>query len=304
MIINYPMRSLMFVPGHNLKLMEKAVKTDADVLLLDLEDSVQPNSNKQIARDNIISFIENNKFSNHHIFPRVNDRESGNLLKDISQLTVEGVDGFVYPKAKTGQDIYFFDKLLETIEYEKGFQIGTFKIISLIETASAVLHAEEISAASNRVIAIAFGNEDFLTDIQGVNDESASTIFTARSMIAMAARSKNVIPIDTVHIKVHDLEDLERNIYIAKNLGFEGMLVLHPKELELVHKYYTPTDREVIEAKKMVQSFEESTKDGIGVAMVDGKFVGPPLFKNALSILNKHKKILEKSRRNRRDNLE
>jgi citrate lyase subunit beta / citryl-CoA lyase len=294
MNINHPMRSLMFVPGHNLKLIESAIKSDADILLLDLEDSVQPKSNKQIARDYIIQFLEEDKFLNHLIFPRVNDRESGELLRDITQLTVEGVCGFVYPKSKTGQDIYFFDKLLETIEYEKGFPVGTFKIIPLIETASAVLHAEEICSASSRVIAIAFGNEDYLTDIQGVNDETASTIFTARSMIAMAARSQNVIPIDTVHIKVHDLEDLEKNIKIAKNLGYEGMLVLHPKEIELVHKYYSPTEQEVVEAKDMLFAFEESKRNGVGVAIVKGVFVGPPLVKNALKTLEKHKKISEK----------
>ncbi|WLR50655.1 CoA ester lyase [Bacillus tianshenii] len=294
MTVNYPMRSLMFVPGHKLKLIESAIKTDADVLLLDLEDSVQPRVNKQIARDNIVHFVRNNKFSNRRIFPRINDRESGELLKDISQLTIEGVDGFVYPKSNIGQDIYFIDKLLETIEYEKGFPIGTFKIIPLIETASGVLHAEEISAASDRVIAIAFGNEDYLTDIQGVNDETASTIFTARSMIAMAARSQNVIPIDTVHIKVHDLEDLERNIQIAKKLGFEGMLVLHPKELELVHKYYSPTEQEIIEARKMIEAFEESERNGSGVAIVDGRFVGPPLVKNAYKVLSSYENILAK----------
>lgn len=293
---NHPMRSLMFVPGHNLKLIKNAINTDADVLLLDLEDSVQPNKNKQTARDNIFQLIKENKFSNHLIFPRVNDRESGELLKDVSQLTIKGISGFVYPKSKTGQDIYFFDKLLETIEYEKGFPIGTFKIIALIETASAVLRAEEICSASNRVIAIAFGNEDYLTDIQGTNDESASTIFTARSMIAMAARAHGVVPIDTVHIKVHDLEDLERNIQIAKRLGFEGMLVLHPKELELVHKYYSPTEQEVIEAKKMVEAYEESKKSGVGVAIVNGKFVGPPLVNNAIKVLDKHEKILRKTK--------
>lgn len=291
----HPMRSLMFVPGHNLKLIESAISTDADVLLVDLEDSVQPLSNKQIARNQILQFINDGKFKNHLIYPRVNDRESGELLKDVGQLTVEGVKGFVYPKAKTGQDIYFFDKLLETIEYEKGFPIGTFKIIALIETASAVLNAEDICSASDRVIAIAFGNEDYLTDIHGENDESASTIFTARSMIAMAARSQNVIPIDTVHIKVHDLEDLEKNIVIAKNLGFEGMLVLHPKELDLVHQYYTPTDLEITQAKKMTVAFEESKRNGVGVAIVNGKFVGPPLVKNALRILKKNEMIQRKS---------
>lgn len=294
MSVNFPMRSLMFVPGHNLKLMNSAIKSEADVLLLDLEDSVQPTSNKQIARDNINDFVNRSQFDKFHVFPRVNDRESGELLKDIMQLTVDGIDGFMYPKAKTGEDIYFFDKLLETIEYEKGFEIGTFKIIALIETASAVLHAEEICKASKRVIAIAFGNEDYLTDIQGTNDEEASTIFTARSMISIAARSQNVIPIDTVHIKVHDLKDLEYNLKVAKKLGFEGMLVLHPKELELVHRYFSPTDEEVKSAKEMVNAFEESEKNGVGVAIVNGKFVGPPLVKNAFKVLNKHNRILEK----------
>jgi len=282
----------MFVPAHNLKLMNNAIKSEADVLLLDLEDSVQPKNNKQIARNNIIDFANQNKFEGFHIFPRVNDRESGELLKDVTQLTIDGIDGFMYPKAETGEDIYFFDKLLETIEYEKGFEIGTFKIIVLIETASAVLHAEEICKASKRVIAIAFGNEDYLTDIQGANDESYSTIFTARSLIAMAARSQNVIPIDTVHTKVHDLEDLERNIIVAKNLGFEGMLVLHPKELDLVHRYYTPTEEEILEAKKMIAAYEESEKSGVGVAIVDGKFIGPPLVKNAKNLLDKYQKII------------
>jgi len=292
MTINYPMRSLMFVPAHNLKLMESAIKSNADILLPDLEDSVQPNVNKQIARDNIIKFVREDKFNKFNIFPRVNDRESGELLKDIYQLTIEGIEGFMYPKSKTGQDIYFFDKLLETIEYEKGFPLGTFKIIPLIETTSSILHAEEICKASDRVIAIAFGNEDYLTDLQGINDQEASTIFTARSLIAIAARSQNVVPIDTVHIKVHDLEDLEKNIKIAKKLGFEGMLILHPKELDLAHKYYSPTEEEVQAAKKMVEAFEESERQGVGVAIVDGKFVGPPLVKNAKKVLDKHQKII------------
>ncbi len=299
MKISFPMRSLMFVPGHSSKLMSKAIQSDADVLLFDLEDSVQPKSNKQVARDNIINFVQGNKFKEFHIFPRVNDRESGELLKDITQLTIDGIDGFMYPKSKTGEDIYFIDKLLETIEYEKGYEVGTFKIIALIETASAVLHAEEICKASNRVIAIAFGNEDYITDIQGANDASASTIFTARSMIAMAARSQNVIPIDTVHIKVHDLPDLEYNLTVAKKLGFEGMLVLHPKEIPLVHQYFSPTEEEVSAAEEMVQAFKEAEEQGMGVAIVNGRFIGPPLVNNALRVLDKHQRIVNKNGKGR-----
>ncbi|MFT4850192.1 MAG: citrate lyase subunit beta/citryl-CoA lyase, partial [Sediminicola sp.] len=107
---NYLLRSLLFVPGHNKKLMQSASKSKADVLLLDIEDSVQPVSNKQVARDIINEHLTKGLFKGKKVFPRVNDRESGELLKDIMQLTIEGIDGFMYPKAKLGEDIYFFDK--------------------------------------------------------------------------------------------------------------------------------------------------------------------------------------------------
>ncbi len=282
---NYLLRSLMFVPGHNDKLLASAAKSEADVLLLDLEDSVLPASNKAIARNKIKEFVEGTDLKNKLIFPRVNDRESGFLLKDVHELTIPGITGFMYPKSQSAEDIYFFDKLLETIEYEKGYSIGTYKIIPLIETASAVLNAQDICKASSRVIAIAFGCEDFITDLQGIHDKDETSIFTPRALIAMAARATNVIPIDTVHINVHDLADLEKNLIIGKNLGFEGMLVLHPKELPLVHQYHTPTEEEIANAKLMLELSEEAKKDGKGVAMMNGKFIGPPMVETAKKIL-------------------
>lgn len=291
----YLMRSLMFVPGHNERLMDSASRSDADVLLLDLEDSVLPVSNKQIAREKIKEFIECGKFKNKLIFPRVNDRESGELLKDLYQLTLKGVEGFTYPKAMLGEDIYFFGKLLETIEYEKGFPIGTFKIIPLIETAGAILNIQDICKASQRVIAVAFGCEDYITDIKGIHDDEGLSLFTARSMIAIGARANNVIPIDTVHIKVHDLEDLEKNLILAKKLGFEGMLVLNPKEIPLVHRYFSPRESDVLWAKEMLFLSENAIKEGKGVAVKDNKFIGPPMVKMAMNILKKNDLINKKS---------
>lgn len=285
---NYLTRSLMFVPGHNNRLMDSAARLDADVLLLDIEDSVQPHENKEIARQNILRYIEEGKFKNRPVFPRVNDRESGELLRDIYSLTVEGITGFMYPKAKRGEDIYFFDKLLETIEYEKGFPVGTFKIIALIETASAVVNIQEICSSSpNRLVAVAFGCEDFITDLQGKHDAASQSIFTARAMVAMGARANGIIPIDTVHIRVHDLEDLERNLVIGKNLGFEGMLVLNPKELPLVHKYFSPSAEDVEWANEMLELSAEAEKQGKGVAVKDNKFIGPPMVKMAKNIIEK-----------------
>jgi citrate lyase subunit beta/citryl-CoA lyase len=293
----YLMRSLMFVPGHNEKLLLSAARSDADVLLFDIEDSVQPVENKQVARDKIIELILKGTFKNRCIFPRVNDRESGQLLKDIYQLTIEGVDGFVYPKSQTGDDVYFFAKLLETIEYEKGIPAGTFKIIPLIETAAAVLNAQEICQASDRVVAIAFGCEDFVSDLNGIHDHDGQSIYTPRSLIAMAARANDVIPIDTVHINVHDIEDLEKNLIIAKNLGFEGMLVLNPKELPLVHSYFSPTDEEVNESREMLRLSALAEKDNKGVTIMNGKFIGPPMVILAKKLLHKKSMIEMRNRK-------
>ena len=286
-------RSLMFVPAHNERLMNSACRTQADILLLDIEDSVQPVENKEVARNNILKYIAEGKFAGRSLYPRINDRESGELLKDVYQLTVPGVEGFMYPKATCGEDIYFIGKLLETIEYEKGIPIGTFKLIPLIETAGAVMNIQEICKACTRVVAVAFGCEDFVTDLQGKHDLGGDSIFTARAMISMGARACGVYPIDTVHIHVHDLEDLEKNLILSKKLGFEGMLVLNPKELTLVHQYYSPSEDEVEWAQEMIALSDAAFAEGKGVAVKDNKFIGPPMLKMARKIVEKKKLIDE-----------
>ena len=286
----YLMRSLMFVPAHNQKLLDSAIRRDADVLLLDVEDSV-PVFDKQLARDNIKAFVQRDDLNGKLIFPRINDRESGELLKDLTQLTIEGVNGFMYPKSTCEEDIYFVGKLLETIEYEKHIPIGTFKIIPLIETAGAIMNIKGICKASDRVVAVAFGCEDYVTDLRGKHDDAGNSIFFARNMIVNAARTAGILPIDTVHIKVHDLEDLEKEVKLARDLGFEGMLVLSPKELPIVHQFFSPTDEEVAWANEMVELAEEAVREGNGVAVKDNKFIGPPMVKMARNILAKNNLI-------------
>jgi len=281
----------MFVPGHNEKLIASASNSNADVLLFDIEDSVPSVANKQLARDKIVEWVSSGHLKNHFIFPRINDRESGQLLKDVYQLTIDGIHGFMYPKSQNGEDIYFFAKLLETIEFEKDIPIGTFKIIPLIETASAVMNVQDICQASKRVIAIAFGCEDFVADLGGIHDKEGQSLYTPRALIAMAAKANNILPIDTVHININDLADLEKNLTIAKNLGFEGMLTLHPKELPLVHKYFSPSDKEILNAEEMLRLYEKSTKNDRGVAVINDRFIGPPLVLAAKKILEKAKMI-------------
>lgn len=287
-------RSLMFVPAHNERFMNSASRSDADILLPDIEDSVLPASNKQIARENIIRYVQNGMFANKAVFPRINDRESGELLKDISQLTIPGIEGFMYPKSTKGEDVYFIGKLLETIEYEKGFPIGTFKLIPLIETAGAINNINDICTACSRIVAVAFGCEDYVTSLGGQHDAEGHSIFFARNMIVNAARAAGISPIDTVHIKVHDLDDLEKNLVLSKELGFEGMLVLNPKELPLVHQYFSPSQAEIDWAKEMLALSEEAVNAGKGVAVKNNKFIGPPMVKMAKTILRKYELMQNK----------
>ena len=144
------------------------------------------------------------------------------------------------------------------------------------------------------MLAVAFGCEDYVTDLRGEHDEKGESIFMARSLISACARACNIYPIDTVHIKVHDLEDLEKNLILSKKLGFEGMLVLNPKELPLVHRYFSPTQEEVEWAKEMLALASDSVSEGKGVAVKGDKFIGPPMVKMANNILMKQQLIKEK----------
>lgn len=290
---NYLMRSLMFVPAHNQKLLDSSLRRDADALVLDIEDSVPP-CDKQTARDNVKLFVKRSDACRKLVFVRVNDRESGELLQDLYQLTIEGIAGFMYPKSTKEEDVYFVGKLLETIEYEKRIPIGSFRLIPLIETAGAIVNIKEICTACTRVVAVAFGCEDYVTDLGGKHDSEGQSIFYARNAIVNAARAAGILPIDTVHIKVHDLVDLERNLVLSKNIGFEGMLVLNPKELPLVNTYYSPSEEEVAWAKEMIQLTKEAKAEGKGVAVKDNKFIGPPMWKMAEKILRKHQLISQK----------
>lgn len=295
MIVDYLTRSLLYLPAHKDKLMQNAAQSGADMLALDVEDSCQPQENKQIARDNIIKFVTNGFFENKKVFPRVNDRESGELLKDVYQLTIPGIEGFIYPKSKCGQDVYFIGKLLETIEYEKNYPIGTFKLIPLIETTGAVANINEIcEACPERVIAVGFGAEDYMTDLGGQHDSCGDSIFVARAIIANAAKAHEIVPLDIVHMQVHDLDDFERESAIARKLGYGGKMLVHPKEIPICHKIFSPSEEQVEWAKEIITLTDEAIREGRGVAYKNNKFIGPPMLKMAQDILRQHEIAISK----------
>ncbi len=287
---NYILRSLLFVPGNNEKLMKSASRTEADALILDLEDSVLE-SEKTIAREIIKEKVESGSFDNFQVFIRLNDIESGLLEEELESLAINGITGFILPKSQNGQDVFFIEDLLNRIEIEKGFPSGKFTIIPLIETTEAVLSIRKTCSSSKRIIAVCFGSEDFLNDLRGTHDENNIALLVPRANIALAARASGIIPIDTLHTDVHDLDDLEKNLKVSKTLGFEGMLLLHPKEIQLAHKYYTPSNEEYESAKEMLRLSEQANKQKKKVAIINGRFIGPPMIKTAKRIIKRFEMI-------------
>ena len=282
------LRSLMFVPGHNEKLIDSASKSNADALLFDLEDSVQPSSNKAIARKLILKKLSENKLSHFKKFVRLNEIETEYFLQDVLQLSKAPIDGFLLSKTNTPQDVIYLDNLLTSIEKESGLKVGKLSIIPILESAKSIVNINEIAVCSNRIIALGFGSEDYVSDIQGVRDFDANlSIEYPRSLVPIVARAHGLEAIDAAYIKIHDIGGLQTHTQVGKTLGYSGMWVLHPKQNEIVNEAYSPTEDEYNKAKDFLRLYEEAKKINKGVAIIEGKFVGPPLITKSNDIINK-----------------
>lgn len=287
--MKHTLRTMIFVPGYQTKFLGKALSFKADALILDIEDSV-PFEYKEDARKNIFNYLENNTFT-QKLFVRVNSVESGLMAKDFEAVLHKKILGFMPTMIQDDKDIIHIDKMLNQLELDNGFEIGTFKLCPLIETGSAVLKAYEIGSATDRVIGLAFGGEDYLTDLDGLHKIHGTSLLTARSMIVMAARSLGKEVLDTPYLDVHNLDGFKKEVDQARELGFSGQLIIHPVQLKIANETFTPSEEEVAEATKIINAIEESKQLGRGVTLIDGFIIGPPMEKRARKILEKFDRI-------------
>ncbi len=288
---DYILRSMLFVPGHNERLLRKAAATNADAVILDMEDSVTPDANKIKARILCSEMIREGIYANKKVFIRLNDVDSEFLADEVKNFAPLDIDGFVFPKTYTAKDIFFIDHLIHIAETEGRLESDRIKLIPIIETCGAVVNLDSICRASERIIAVAFGCEDFITDLRGIHDPDAQSLLYPRAQIAITARSHGIIPIDTVHVDVHNMENLEYNLDIVRKLGFEGMLLLHPKEIEPAHRAFTPSDEDYERAREIVRLTKQAKSQEKGVAVIDGHFIGPPMLKMAMNTIERYERI-------------
>jgi citrate lyase subunit beta/citryl-CoA lyase len=269
-------RSLLFVPANNWRLIESAKRAlDADAIILDMEDAV-PIDDKETAR----WFV----------------KDAVKELKDVGQ---EGVDAIMLPKTESKEDVVVLERMLE--EEEKQKSLNPIAIIPLIESARGVLNAYEIASASKRVIAIAFGAADYLRDLGRsyftLSPDEHELLFP-RAQLAIAARSAGIHAIDTPYLGLLiDLKGVQKEAEIALKLGFKGKMCIHPSHVKIINEVFTPSEKEIELARKIVNAYEEAVKRGLGATSVEGRMIDKATYDQAKALLITIEALKEKEKR-------
>jgi citrate lyase subunit beta / citryl-CoA lyase len=285
-------RSLLFVPGNSQKFIEKSKTLDADIICLDLEDSVPPNQ-KPLAREMIRGALSERKsyHSSSALYVRINSVDSGFAVEDLSASVQQGIEGIIVPKVNAEDTIIDTARLVSKLEEERGIVKGHIKLIASIETAQGVLNAYDIAKADGRINALLFGVFDFLYDMHLDYAENNGTGYAyARAKLPVDARAAGALAIDAIWQNVDDTEGLKRDTQYARRLGYSGKSIIHPSQIDPVHKIFVPTKTEIEWAKKVVQSLapavENGTATGAGAISLEGRMIDIVHYKLAKSILD------------------
>jgi len=282
-------RSLIFVPGNNRRFVDKAKALQADIICFDLEDSV-PLNEKDLARKIIAEILTWRTQYKSSIYLRINSLDSDLWLLDLKDLIRNGIDGVVVPKVNDEVQIKTIDYQLDEIEDTNNMLRGSVKLIPSIEGARGVVNAYSIATSSQRVNAMVFGVFDFLYDMGLDYDENEGNeeYMYARAKVPVDARAAGVASFDGIWQKVDDTEGLIRDAIIAKKLGYSGKSIIHPAQIEPVHKVFVPTESQINWATKVVKALQEPMEkgQGLGAIKLEGKMIDAVHYKQAKAILD------------------
>lgn len=285
------LRTLLFVPGARRQMLDKAPKLGPDGFVLDLEDSVAEGEKvlaRQQVRDAIPSLCARDASQadkGGSVWVRINSTYSGRAKDDIRAVLQPGVTGIVLPKADSPDIVRYADALLRDAEASAGVEAGATRLIAAIESAKALLRVAEIARASTRLAGLAFGAEDYTADMQMERTPAGDELMYARHTIAVAARASGLPALDTVFPFLHDLEALLNEARVARRAGFAGKLLIHPEQIEPVTAVFTPSQEELVAARRRLEAYEQAGRDGRGATELDGVMVDAPVARRARDLL-------------------
>jgi citrate lyase subunit beta/citryl-CoA lyase len=275
-----PRRSRLYAPGNQPRLLVGIELHGADCVLLDLEDSV-PLSEKAAARILVKHLLAAVEFRGE-VWVRINPLDADGR-EDVEEILIGRPHGVCLPKAESVQDVLELCEVLSRVEADRGIDDGATWIMPILETAKGVLHSEEIAAASDRVVMLAFGAEDYTRDVDARRTSDA--LLFARSRIVAGAAAAGVQASDTVYADVDDEAGLIEEAQRARDLGFAGKGAINPRQIDPIHRAFSPTAVEIERARAIVEAARDAEAEGLGAVALDGRMIDRPVLDRAIRLI-------------------
>jgi citrate lyase subunit beta/citryl-CoA lyase len=299
-------RSQLFVPASRMDMIEKAAKSSADMIIIDLEDSVAP-IQKEASRDNVIEALQNIDFGVRVRMFRINALDTSYAYHDVIDIVEqvgENVDLIMLPKVQSQGDLQFLDTLLTQVESHVGLT-NTLGIEAQIESASGYLNLKEIGGSSNRLESVIFGPGDYASSMQMPLEfigeaDSHDAVYPGHRWHAVmhtlvaVARANGLRCVDGPYADFKDEEGFENACRIALAMGYDGKQCIHPSQLAIANRIFSPSKSQISRAEAILEAYEEALAEGTGAISLDGKMIDQVNLRLAENTLNKFQAIKEK----------
>lgn len=278
------LRSLLFMPADSPRKIAKGAELPADAIIADLEDAVAP-TRKQEARSLLVDSFQALPPDGPLRCIRINPVHSPFWPDDLLETFAAAPQVYVIPKVESAGDLQRVDEQLTPLERQAGMPVGTVRLLPLVESAAGVVNLLEIARAGPRTAALAFGAEDFAGDIGAQRSREGWEIFYARSAVVTTAAAFGLQAVDTVYTDLADDSGLAEECEAVQKMGFRGKLAIHPRQVEVINRAFTPDLTEVAAARRLIAVFEAHQRAGRGVCVLDGKMVDMPMYRAAQDLL-------------------
>ena len=283
------LRTFLFGPGNRPRILEKVAHCGADAVILDLEDAV-PIAEKVATRPAVLAAIR--AITTCPVYVRINPLTAITEFSqpigaaDLEAIVCAKLDGVILPKTESATDIRQAEEVLGAIEQQRGLTPGGIDLIPIVETALGVHQAFDIASAGTRVKHLAFGAGDFTRDIGVRWSRREVESQYARSALVVASRAAGIeAPLDSVWIDLQDPRGLMRSAKLAKQLGFQGKMAIHPTQVEPINAAFSPTAAEIAFATRVVEAFDQAVAEGVAAIQIDGQFIDYPIVEAAQRLL-------------------
>lgn len=273
------------MPGNRLNMLEKALSFDADVVMVDLEDSVPPGE-KINARHMAQEWVPKLHRSGLRVMVRVNSLDTGLTGAEVATVAGPELYGFSIGKTESAWDIRETNRIISVAESAAGLDSGRLKLIPWIENARAVMAAQEIAAASRRIVAVAFGAEDYTNDMGIRRTDTGKEVYFPRSVVAVAARAAGVASLDSPFVLFRDPDALRQDAQVSLQMGYTGKFAIHPAQLGIINETFGPSPEEVDYAHRVVAAWKQAETEGRGSVDLDGRMIDVPVLKRAKNLLS------------------